>query len=507
MATSEQRDHRRTPTTTGGRRRGGGWLPAWIVVFTMVLGLAAPAASGYGGFGDVERGRFYADAVAWMARNDIANGVSPGCFAPDGRTTRAQAVAFLWRFADTPGASGHGFADVTVGWQQGPVSWAASRGITTGQSPSRFGPDDDVTRGEAITFLWRMAGSPGSSAGHPFRDVSRSWQHGPVAWASARGLVKGTSATTFDPERPITRGEFATILWRYAGSPRVSGGSDVGCANTSGGSLAPPGAIPPGFPTAQSTGFRAAGLGVGDLRPSGSLTIDRNGTVIEGLDINGVVRVNADNVVIRNSRIRHSSFLGIDVGDGASNLLVENVTIEGTAPSAGANIGFSNFTCRRCDLSGATDGVKVISNAVVENSYIHDLRKYSGAHNDGIQHSGGGRNIHIRGNTILGPFQTSTSAILAQTNVGPIDNMHVSGNFLYGGSYTVYLRDKGRGHGAPTNSSVSGNVFAASTSGVYAACDRNGGSSSSCNLRKNTVSLSGNVSFDANRYHNGTVVR
>lgn len=491
------------------RRRGTSTrFSVACAAFTLLLGLVAPAASGYGGFGDVSRDRFYADAVAWMARNDIANGVSPGCFGPNGRTTRGQAVAFLWRFSGTPGASAHRFGDIEEGWQQGPVSWAAARGITTGQSPTRFGPDEDVTRGEAITFLWRMAGSPGGSADHPFRDVSRSWQHAAVAWASSRGLVKGTSASTFEPERPITRGEFATILWRYAGSPVVSGGSDAACANPAGGgSFAPPVSVPPGFPTAQTTGIAAAGLRVGDLRPSGSLTIDRNGTVIDGLDINGVVRVTADNVVIRNSRILHSSFLGVVVEDGASNLLVENVTIVGTANSAGANIGFSNFTCRRCDLSGATDGVKVGSNVVIEDSYIHDLRKYSGAHNDGIQHSGGGTSVHIRRNTILGPFQTSTSAVLAQTNAGPISDLHVYNNFLYGGSYTVYLRDKGNGNGAPINSSVDGNVFAASTSGVFAACDRNGGSAASCNSYKNTVSLSGGVSFDANIFHNGAAVR
>ena len=103
------------------------------------------------------------------------------------------------------------------------------------------------------------------------------------------------------------------------------------------------------------------------------------------------------------------------------------------------------------------------------------------------------------------PFEQGKSYFWKlETNVGPIDNMVVTGNYLYGGSYTVYLRDKGTGNGAPTNSAVVDNVFAASTSGVFASCLDNGNSHSHCNTRGSTVSLAGEVDFTGNVFDNGT---
>lgn len=266
----------------------------------------------------------------------------------------------------------------------------------------------------------------------------------------------------------------------------------------------PPHGIPAGFPTTATTGFAAAGLTVGDLVSSGSIDVRHDGAVIEGLDVNGRIRVFADNVIIRNSRVRSSSAYGIDVQGGSTGLVVENTSIEGTADSSTASIGPGNYTCRRCDISGAVDGAKLGSNVTIEDSYIHDLRKYSGTHNDGIQNSGGGIDILIKGNTIIGPYRTSTSAIIAQTNVGGIDNMVVTENYLYGGSYTVYLRDKGNGNGPPTNSAVTNNVFAGSTSGVFAACLNNSGDAAGCNSKGNTVSISETVAWAGNRFHDGT---
>ncbi|MEM9467302.1 MAG: right-handed parallel beta-helix repeat-containing protein [Actinomycetota bacterium] len=261
--------------------------------------------------------------------------------------------------------------------------------------------------------------------------------------------------------------------------------------------------IPAGFPTAETTGFAGAGYSVADLTPAGSLDIREDGAVIELLDINGRVRVFADNVTIRYSRIRHASAYGIDVQAGSTGLVIEDTTVIGTANTAAANIGLGNYTCRRCDLSQAVDGVKLGSNVTIEDSYIHDMRKFSGTHNDGMQNSGGGHDVLISGNTILGPYRTSTSAIIAQTNVGTIDNMVVTGNYMYGGSYTVYLRDKGSGNGPPTNSAVTNNVFAPYTSGVFAACLNNSGDAEACNTKGNTVSLAGQVTWSGNVFANG----
>ncbi|MEM9202368.1 MAG: right-handed parallel beta-helix repeat-containing protein [Actinomycetota bacterium] len=261
--------------------------------------------------------------------------------------------------------------------------------------------------------------------------------------------------------------------------------------------------IPAGFPTAATTGFVGAGYTLADLTPSGGIDIREDGAVIDRLDVNGRIRVFADNVTIKNSRIRHESAYGIDIRPGSTGLVVEDTTIIGIANTAAANIGQSNYTCRRCNLSQAVDGAKLGTNVTIEDSIVHNMRKFAGTHNDGMQNSGGGHNVLVSGNTILGPYRTSTSAIIAQTNVGTIDNMIVTGNYMYGGSYTVYLRDKGSGHGAPTNSAITNNVFAPYATGVFAACLANSGDAEACNTKGNTVSVAAGVTWSGNVFANG----
>ncbi len=137
----------------------------WLVLLAVfaVVSTAAPA-SGVGGFGDVEPGRFYTTAVQWMVDNDITTGTSRACFSPDDPVSRAQAAAFLWRMEGFPtGAPPHPFHDVVAPWQQAPVSWMADEGITTGTSATTFSPDDPVTRGQFAAFSYRWKGEPATT--------------------------------------------------------------------------------------------------------------------------------------------------------------------------------------------------------------------------------------------------------------------------------------------------------------------------------------------------------
>lgn len=105
-----------------------------------------------------------------------------------------------------------------------PVYWAAEKGITKGRSETVFDPQGDVTRGELVTFLWRLAGEPQVSGSHPFTDVSAGrYYNQAVLWAYKNQIVTGTSATTFAPNDIVTRGQVVTFLYRYAGKPQVSG--------------------------------------------------------------------------------------------------------------------------------------------------------------------------------------------------------------------------------------------------------------------------------------------
>ena len=186
-----------------------------------VLSSVSPVAS-VAGFGDVEDGRYFTAPVQWMVGDGITNGTSPSCFSPSVSVSRGQAAAFLWRMEGRPAAEPHPFSDVYKGWQQDPVSWLFAEGITTGTSSSTFSPDRALTRGQFAALLYRFAGRPPVAEPHPFSDVDKGWQQDPVSWLFAEGITTGTSATEFSPGDPVTRGQMATFLYRYQGSPPVT---------------------------------------------------------------------------------------------------------------------------------------------------------------------------------------------------------------------------------------------------------------------------------------------
>jgi hypothetical protein len=180
-----------------------------------------PGVPGVSGFGDVPNGRFYTKPVQWMVDNNITTGTSSTCFSPDSAVTRGQAAAFMWRMEGEPSASAHSFIDVTAPYQQQPVSWMVAAGITTGTSPRTFSPDEPLTRGQLAALLHRLAGSP-AATGSSFPDVVKGWQKAPVAWMVGEGVTTGTSARTFSPDDPVTRGQIAAFFHRYKGGPSVS---------------------------------------------------------------------------------------------------------------------------------------------------------------------------------------------------------------------------------------------------------------------------------------------
>jgi hypothetical protein len=196
---------------------------ATIAIAILAVLIGAGPAGGVAGFGDIEAGRYYTEAVQWMVDNRITTGTSPACFSPDRPVTRGQAAAFLFRMEGEPvGSPPHSFSDVTADWQQDAVSWMLAEGITTGTSPTTYGPDAMLTRGQMAALLHRLAGQPAVFSDHPFDDVTAAWQDAPVAWMSESGITNGTSPTTFSPDLTVTRAQLAAFLHRYAGSPRAT---------------------------------------------------------------------------------------------------------------------------------------------------------------------------------------------------------------------------------------------------------------------------------------------
>ena len=171
-----------------------------------------------GVFVDVATGSYYEDAVDWAVENGITKGTDDTHFSPDGICTRAQAVTFLWRTAGSPKPETRAmpFTDVPVGsYYYDAVLWAVENGITKGTSDTTFSPNMTCTRAQIVAFLWRSEKSPAAGTANPFADVkSTAYYADAVLWAVKENITKGTTNTTFSPDADCTRAQIVTFLWR-----------------------------------------------------------------------------------------------------------------------------------------------------------------------------------------------------------------------------------------------------------------------------------------------------
>ena len=172
-------------------------------------------------FVDVPADAYYHDAVLWAAENGITGGVDDIHFAPNASCTRAQAVTFLWRVAGSPvpKTTVMPFADVKAGsYYHDAVLWAVENGITKGTSDTTFSPNATCTRAQIVTFLWRSQKFPAADGVNPFTDVAAdTYYTGAVLWAAENGITGGTTATTFSPNNDCTRAQIVTFLFRCLG--------------------------------------------------------------------------------------------------------------------------------------------------------------------------------------------------------------------------------------------------------------------------------------------------
>ena len=167
-------------------------------------------------FVDVPASAYYYDAVKWAAEQGITGGTDENHFSPDASCTRAQIVTFLWQAAGSPVVNYIlPFEDVAESsYYAEAVRWAASQGIVSGISPTRFGPDLPCTRAQAMTFLYGAMGSPAVTGGSGFLDVdSGAYYAGPVAWAVKNHITSGTGNGLFGTEDPCTRAQIVTFLF------------------------------------------------------------------------------------------------------------------------------------------------------------------------------------------------------------------------------------------------------------------------------------------------------
>lgn len=169
-------------------------------------------------FTDVPTGAYYEEAVGWAVEKGITKGTSDSTFTPDGVCTRAQAVTFLWRAAGSPAAKASAlpFADVKAGsYYDDAVRWAVENGVTVGTSATTFSPNATCSRAQIVTFLWRAQKSPAAGSANPFDDVAGSAYYADaVQWAVQKDITKGTGATAFSPDANCIRAQIVTFLYR-----------------------------------------------------------------------------------------------------------------------------------------------------------------------------------------------------------------------------------------------------------------------------------------------------
>ena len=169
-------------------------------------------------FLDVPASAYYEDAVVWAVGKGITSGTNATTFDPNGTCTRAQAVTFLWRAAGspTPKTKLMPFPDVPVGsYYWNAVLWAIEQGITEGTSYLTFSPNDSCTRAQIVTFLWRAKGNPAVSGNAPFTDVAPdAYYAAAVTWAEKNGITGGIGNGLFGSNNTCTRAQIVTFLYR-----------------------------------------------------------------------------------------------------------------------------------------------------------------------------------------------------------------------------------------------------------------------------------------------------
>ena len=170
-------------------------------------------------FKDVEKTSPYYDAIIWAADKGVTTGKTADTFGIDEGCTRAQIVTFLYRAAGSPEVKAdtvNPFTDVSKdSVYYNAILWAVEKGITKGTTETTFDPNAVCTRGQIVTFLFRASGDEKVATGTNFADVaSGSYCADAVAWAVANKVANGFADGTFRPEATCTRGQAVTFIYR-----------------------------------------------------------------------------------------------------------------------------------------------------------------------------------------------------------------------------------------------------------------------------------------------------
>lgn len=173
-------------------------------------------------FTDVKAGDWFHEAVDFAVKNGLFNGMSETTFEPNTPMTRGMLVTVLWRYEGQPEGGVNQFADVKDGvWYAKAVAWAAENGIVTGVGNNKFDPNGKITREQMAAILFRYSDYKGYDVsrrddfdGFPDKAKVSSWAKDAYGWAVAEKLITGNDGR-LDPQGNATRAQVATILMRF----------------------------------------------------------------------------------------------------------------------------------------------------------------------------------------------------------------------------------------------------------------------------------------------------
>lgn len=174
------------------------------------------------GFSDVNESDWFYSDVQYVHENKLMNGTSSTEFSPEEKTTRGMIVTILWRLEGEPFVNGKEFADVSGdSYYHNAVSWAAANGIVSGYDETTFGPEDSATREQLATIIYRYASYKKcdlskTASLDKYKDKTEISDYAvkSLEWASANGIITGTTNEKLSPKDFVTRCQIAAILKR-----------------------------------------------------------------------------------------------------------------------------------------------------------------------------------------------------------------------------------------------------------------------------------------------------
>ena len=175
-------------------------------------------------FDDVGADAWYASSVDYVKYGRLMYGTGNSLFQPDAQMTRAMFAQVLYALEGSPSVRGLScpFTDAGGSWYTDAVIWAYNAGVVAGVSPTRFAPNEALTREQMVTMLYgyagreqALSGPDGALAGYQDQARVSTWAREAMAWAVGTGVIAGTSATTLAPRKTGTRAEVATVLMRF----------------------------------------------------------------------------------------------------------------------------------------------------------------------------------------------------------------------------------------------------------------------------------------------------